>query len=565
MEVAYFAPLDRVVRPRDSSEVSDPSVTRVRRLQEVIAKAIAAPSCVEIARVVVDEGVAALGGWLGALWLLDERTATLELLHWTGMEPGRRFRRVPLHGDSPLALAVRTGTPVWIASRAEYVRAFPQSEQSPPGGKIEQIEQPGEIASACLPLVADQRHIGGLMFAYGEQHEFTEDEQAFLVAIATQCAYAMSHLQLLEAKDAFLAMLGHELRNPLAPIVAALEVIRLRSRGSLDREHAIIDRQVHHLVRLVDDLLDVSRIARGRVQLRRSRVAVETAVALAVESARPLIQERGHRVTVDVAPGLAVDADAPRLAQVLGNLVTNAAKYTPDRGRIEIIAREQGAAVVISVSDNGIGIAPELLPRVFDLFVQGERTSDRPEGGLGLGLAIVKNLVELHGGVVQAESPGPGRGATFSVWWPISDEVAVTSTAERPRIVEPALERQLRVLVIDDNVDAAFTLGELLRVLGHHPVVVHDAPSALALATAEAPELALVDLGLPNIDGYELAERLRALPGLAQTPFIAVTGYGQPSDRARTRRAGFAEHLVKPVGLEDLRVLLRSIAVPSLR
>jgi signal transduction histidine kinase len=542
--------------------VSDPAVTRVRRLQEVIAKAIAAPSCVEVARVIVDEGVAALGGWLGALWLLDERTATLELLHWTGIEPGRRFRRVPLHGDSPLALAVRTGKPVWIGSRAEYVRAFPQSDSTAQGSGV--AEQPGEIASACLPLVADQRHIGGLMFAYGEQHDFTEDERAFLVAIATQCAYAMSHLQLLEAKDAFFAMLGHELRNPLAPIVAAIEVIKLRARGHLDREHAIIERQVHHLVQLVDDLLDVSRIARGRVELRRTRVAVETAVAQAIESARPLIQDRGHRLTVDIPPGLAVDADRARLVQVLGNLVTNAAKYTPDRGRIEIVAREEGAAAVISVSDNGIGIAPELLPRVFDLFVQGARTSDRPEGGLGLGLAIAKNLVELHGGLVHAESAGPGRGATFSVWWPISDEVAVAAPVVRRAASEPAPARQLRVLVIDDNVDAAFTLGELLRVLGHHAVVVHDAPSALALATADAPELALVDLGLPNIDGYELAERLRALPGLAHTPFIAVTGYGQPSDRARTRRAGFADHLVKPVGLEDLRTLLRSIE-PVLR
>ncbi|HTR56420.1 MAG TPA: ATP-binding protein [Kofleriaceae bacterium] len=538
--------------------MTDPAASRVRRLQEVIAKAIAAPSTVEVARVIVEEGVAALGGWIGALWLLDEGSSMLELLHWIGVEPGRRFRRMPLHGESPIALAVRTRTPVWIASRAEYIAAFPQSDQA---GRAHTAAPPGELASACLPLVADDQRIGGLMFAYGQQHDFTDDERGFLVTIAKQCAYAIAHLRLLEAKDAFFAMLGHELRNPLAPIVAALDLMKARGGGALDREGAIIERQVRHLVRLVDDLLDVSRIARGQVRLARGAVAVADAVAYAVEAARPLVDERGHRLEVELEPDLVVDADPDRLGQVVANLVTNAAKYTPDGGRIAVSAQRTGDAARIAVRDNGSGIAPELLPRIFELFVQGERAVDRAEGGLGLGLAIVKHLVELHGGRVLAESEGVGRGATFTVWWPCVRAPVVSAAASDPARAPAAADRSLKVLVIDDNVDAAFTLGELLRVLGHQPTVVHDAPSALATASDEPPELALVDLGLPNIDGYELAERLRALPGLARTPFVAVTGYGQPSDRERTLQAGFSEHLVKPVGLEDLRALLRVLAV----
>ena len=540
--------------------MGDPAASRVRRLQEVIAKATAAPTCVEVARVIVDEGVAALGGWIGALWLLDDATGMLELLHWTGIEPGRRFRRVPLAGESPLALAVRTGEPVWIGNRAEYVRAFPQSDQA---GRQPAEDPPGEIASACLPLVADARAIGGLMFAYGQQHAFTEDERGFLVTIARQCAHALAHLQLHEAKDKFLAMLGHELRNPLAPIVAALEVMKQRGGGEHAREREIIERQVRHLVHLVDDLLDVSRIARGHVALRRSRVTVAQAVAQALETAGALVADRAHKLEVDVPPDLFVDADLDRLAQVIGNLVTNAAKYTPDGGRIAIEAREDGACAVLRVRDNGLGIAPGLLPRVFEPFVQGERASDRAEGGLGLGLAIVRQLAELHGATVEVASDGVGRGATFTLRWPRAQGADAAAGRPAPTHVHvEARERSLRVLVIEDNVDAAFTLGELLRVLGHRPTIVHDAPSAIATASDDPPELALVDLGLPIIDGYELAARLRALPGLARTPLVAVTGYGQPGDRARSQRAGFTEHLVKPIGLDALRSLLAGLALP---
>ena len=521
---------------------------------------------------IVEEGVAAIGGWIGALWLTTA-DGMLELVRWTGVEPGRRFRRVPLAGESPLALAVRTKTPVWIASRAEYVAAFPQSEQRVTD---KDPDADGEIACACLPLVAGDGAIGGLMFAYRAEHDFSDDERTFLVSIASQCAHAMERLRLLEsvsrlyaaeadarreaeaasrAKDEFLALLGHELRNPLAPIVTSLSLMKLR-RCEHERERSIIERQVHHLVRLVDDLLDVARITRGKVELVRMHVMLASAVAQAVEAAQPLMEERGHRLSLDIAE-LVVDADVHRLAQVLSNLITNAAKYTPDGGQIAVRAHADGDMACISVRDNGVGIAAPLLPSVFDMFVQGERSPDRAEGGLGLGLAVVKNLVELHGGRVAVASEGAGKGATFTVWWPLAAGSTVAASAMTSNLADTA--RSLRVLVVDDNIDAASTLGELLRVLGHEPLVAHDAPSAIALAREETPQLALVDLGLPILDGFELIVRLRNLPGLGELPAIAVTGYGQASDRARSRAAGFDRHIVKPVGLDDLRTLLASL------
>ncbi len=546
---------------------------RVRRLHEVIAKATAAPTHLEVARVIVEEGIAAIDGWIGALWLTTA-DGTLELVHHHGVEPGRRFRRIPLGSESPLALAVRTSTPVWIGSRAEYVAAFPQSGKRDPNDSGSQ----SELACACLPLVAGDSAIGGLMFAYRAEHDFDDEERTFLVSLASQCAHALERLRLLEsvsrlyaaeaearreaeaasrAKDEFLAMLGHELRNPLAPIVTALSLMKLRRGADHERERGIIERHVHHLVRLVDDLLDISRITRGAVELVRAPVPLAKAVTQSVEAAQPLFEERGHRLSIDLAADLVVDADIHRLAQVISNLLMNAAKYTPDGGHVALAVRQDGDMACITVRDNGVGMPPELLPRVFDMFVQGERSPDRSEGGLGLGLAVVKNLVERHGGHVGAASDGLGKGATFTVWWPLAHGVTVSATDEMPAVQPP--QQPLRVLVVDDNVDAATTLGELLKVLGHQPLVAHDAPSALALAREVTPQLALVDLGLPILDGFELIGRLRDVPGLEALPTIAVTGYGQASDRARTRAAGFDRHLVKPIGLDDLRALLASL------
>ena len=362
------------------------------------------------------------------------------------------------------------------------------------------------------------------------------------------------------AKDEFLAMLGHELRNPLAPILTALQLMRLRNESGAERERTIIERQVNHMVSLVDDLLDVSRITRGKVQLRRERIDLADIVAKAIEMTSPAIESRRHTLTVDVPRGLVVDGDAARLAQVTANLLTNAAKYTDPGGQIAVSGSSEDAQAVLSVIDNGRGIAPDMLPRIFDLFAQERQEIDRSDGGLGLGLAIVKSLMRAHGGTVEAHSDGqeprgtvqhphpaggtcPRRARVASRWWHLL------------RVSAP--DPGLRILVVDDNADAARLLSDSLQALGHRAVVAFDGPSALERASAFQPDVVLLDLGLPVMDGFEVAQRLKALPGVGGLEIVAITGYGQEIDRRRTRESGFDEHMVKPVRLDALEAWLR--------
>lgn len=354
--------------------------------------------------------------------------------------------------------------------------------------------------------------------------------------------------ELTRAHDEMLALLGHELRNPLAPIVAALELIRLRNGGQLDRELEVVERHVLHLRHLVGDLLDVARLARGSVALHRQSVPLDRAVRQAVEACEHVLEARSHALAIDIAPALRVDADRVRLVQVLTNLLGNAAKFTPPGGSVAVRAVEDGGAALVTVIDNGRGIAPELLPRLFEMFVQGKQRF--AEGGLGLGLAIVRNLVELHGGSVTAASEGEGRGTQVTVRWPIA-----TATAE-PAVLPTAVGRSLRVLVVDDNADAAETLADMLRLIGHEVAVAYSGPSALAVAQTTTPQVALVDIGMPVMDGYEVAARLRMIPELARVLLIALTGFGTGRDRERAHAAGFDHHLVKPLDPEQLARLL---------
>jgi signal transduction histidine kinase/ActR/RegA family two-component response regulator len=347
------------------------------------------------------------------------------------------------------------------------------------------------------------------------------------------------------AKDEFLAMLGHELRNPLSPILTALHLLRQRGSG-WGREHEIIARQVGHLVRLVDDLLDVSRVTRAKIRLHPERLELAEVVGRAVEMASPLLEERQHRLSIDVPAGLALDGDPLRLAQVIANLLTNAARYTPPGGHVAVSARREGDRLALEVADDGQGIAPDLLPRVFDLFTQGPRGPDRAEGGLGIGLALVKSLVALHGGTVEARSGGPGRGATFRVFLPAgvpAGHAAPVVLLPPPR---PASAPRLRVLVVDDNADAAALLADFLARAGHAVEVAHDGPAALAAAERRRPDVVILDVGLPVMDGYEVAGHLRRRLGPAAPAIVGVTGYGQERDRARSHEAGFLHHLVKP-------------------
>jgi PAS domain S-box-containing protein len=366
------------------------------------------------------------------------------------------------------------------------------------------------------------------------------------------------------AKDEFLAMLGHELRNPLSPILTALQLMKLQGGEANERARTVIERQVTHLTRLVDDLLDVARIARGKVELKTEPVEMAEIVAKAIEMASPLLEERNHKLSVDVRRhGLGVEADITRLSQVVSNLLTNAAKYTPVGGLITVRAEELNDDVVLHVRDTGIGIASDVLPRVFDLFVQERQSIDRSQGGLGLGLTIVRNLVERHGGSVSAFSEGAGRGSEFvvrlrrvmsSAAVPDRDAMPAATLDAAPRANAP------RILIVDDNEDGAAMLAEVLTEKGYETRVAHDAPSALRVAAEFYPAVAFLDLGLPVMDGFELAAHLRELPGLGDVHLVAVTGYGQPSDHQKTREAGFHDHLVKPVSVEAIDAALRTIA-----
>ena len=350
-------------------------------------------------------------------------------------------------------------------------------------------------------------------------------------------------------KDQFIAMLSHELRNPLAPIRAATEVIRRVAppEPTLTRAGDVINRQVSHLTRLVDELLDVSRISQGRVVLKKEQVELERVIAQGVETARPLIESRRQELVVRMPPApVWVSGDFVRLSQVIANLLNNAAKYTQESGRIEISAAANEGQAVIVVRDNGAGIEAHLLPQVFDLFVQGERSLDRSQGGLGIGLTLVRHLVELHQGSVEVHSRGVGQGSTFKVRLPCIAVVGLQSGAAPAVELAPAPSVGRRVLVVDDNVDAAESIAMYLRLERHEVKVVINAYHAIAAATVFAPHAVLLDIGLPGITGYEIARRLRQQPGHEAMVLIALTGYGQKDDRERAAAAGFDYHFVKP-------------------
>jgi len=364
-------------------------------------------------------------------------------------------------------------------------------------------------------------------------------------------------------KDEFLALLSHELRNPLAPIVTAAQMMQLDGDEAV-HEREIILRQSRHLARLVDDLLDVSRLSRGLVTLSRKPIELAAIVDTAVEAVTPLIEERRHRLQIAVPQqGLLVDVDEVRMTQVVCNLLTNAARYTPPGGHIEVVAEPAGAAVVLRVRDNGTGIDASLLPHVFDLFVQGGRGIDRSQGGLGLGLGLVRTLITLHGGSVTAHSDGANRGSEFSVRLPISmstREAPAASAADSEPAAGHSSAPQLRILVVDDNRDAAELTAKLLRRVGHEVQVAYDPSHALSAAGAFKPQVAILDIGLPVMDGYELASELRKLLVDATPVLIAITGYGQEGDRRKCEQAGFSAHLVKPVTSKTLFGLLDSLS-----
>ncbi len=368
-------------------------------------------------------------------------------------------------------------------------------------------------------------------------------------------------------KDEFLAMLAHELRNPLAPIANALESIRLARDDvrATDEALNIAVRQVGHMAHLLDDLLDVSRFTRGNVQLRMVGVDLAEVLNRAIETSRPLIEAEGHELTTSFPPDpVWLEGDPTRLAQVVSNLLNNAAKYTERGGRISLTARREGDEAVIGVRDNGIGLSAEMLPRVFDLFSQEVRSLDRSQGGLGIGLTLVKSLVKLHGGSIRADSEGPGRGSEFTVRLPASGPPSSPEGGRKPASAaahRPA--RPLKILVVDDSRDSARSLARVLMLWGYETRVAHDGPSALEASLSEPFDMILLDIGLPGMDGYQVAERLRDEWGPSGPVLVALTGYGQEEDFSKSKSVGFDDHLVKPVSLERLQAMLSDPGFPD--
>jgi PAS domain S-box-containing protein len=431
----------------------------------------------------------------------------------------------------------------------------------------------GHHAVLAVPLLVKGEVIGVISTAHREVRTFRQAEIDLLQAFADQAALAVRNVQLFareqtaraeaeaanRAKDQFLALLAHELRNPLAPIVTAAALLgRSGTPPELVAESAaMVGRQARTLARLLDDLLDVSRITRGRIELRLEPVSVAEAVGSALEATRPLIDERRHAVTLALAASpVWVRADPARLEQIIVNLLNNASKYTPPDGRIAVSLAEEGGEAVLRVRDTGIGIAPDVLPRIFELFVQGDQTLAHTSGGLGIGLTLVHRLVSLHQGRVEARSEGPGRGSEFTVVLPLAEPPAAAAAPAAPRQRAPLGGT---VLLIEDNADARQSLRTLLEHDGHRVEEAADGAGGLARAEATQPDIVLIDIGLPTMDGYEVARRLRAVRG-TRPILVAITGYGQADDRRRALEAGFDAHLTKPVSPDHLADVLATLA-----
>jgi signal transduction histidine kinase/ActR/RegA family two-component response regulator len=361
-------------------------------------------------------------------------------------------------------------------------------------------------------------------------------------------------------KDEFLALLAHELRNPLAPIRYALAAAKKsgRTREQQRRAEEVVERQVAHMSRLLDDLLDISRITRGMLALQRSRAELTLVIGAALETARPMIEAKHHTLSLDLPRHpVQLEADAVRLAQVFANLLINAAKYTEPGGQLQLRATRENGEVIVVVRDNGIGIAPEMMPRLFTLFTQGSATQGRTQDGLGVGLALVRGLVELHGGSVEARSDGAGRGSEFTVRLPVGTPVTEAPATEAA--MEETAASALRVLVVDDSRDAADTCAALLELSGHRVQTAYGGRRALEVAESFRPHVLLLDIGLPDVDGYQLARTIRSTPWGRRAQLVAVTGWGQEEDRRRALEVGFDYHLTKPVAAEELDGLLRAL------
>jgi PAS domain S-box-containing protein len=550
---AMGATIGAVLTFRDISERIKLETRRNVRL--AVTQILAQTTTVKEAAQKILETVCKGLGWdIGALWLHDIEVGALRCLElWHPPDkPASQFVKLSREylfkrGEGLPGRIWASGKPSWIQDVVNDMN-FPRAAAAAAAGV--------HGAFGC-PLLVGTQMLGVIEFFSHEIREPDDDLLEMMDTLAGQIGQFIERIQayaeLRESdrrKDEFLATLAHELRNPLAPIRNALQILKMSrvdaATGQQVRE--VMERQVDQLVRLVDDLLDVSRVMRGKIELRREQVELASVIARGVETAMPLIEVQGHEVSVAVPPdSLILDADPVRLAQVIGNLLTNAAKYTEANGRIWLSVERDDGHVSLHIRDNGIGIAPDMLPHVFDLFVQLDEAATRSQGGLGIGLTLVKNLIEMHSGTVEAKSAGLGKGSEFIVRLPLSSvERPIESGDDGDRQQQKGSSSGHRLLVVDDNEDAANSLALLLRLKGHHVEVAHHGPAALEIAQNYRPDMIFLDIGMPGMDGYEVARRLRQHPDLKDVVLAALTGWGQQEDRRRSAEAGFDHHLVKP-------------------
>ncbi|MBQ5942616.1 ATP-binding protein [Massilia sp. AB1] len=436
------------------------------------------------------------------------------------------------------------------------------------GDGYEMFNQIGIKAIICCPLVKGGKLVAMMAVHQDTPRAWTAGEIALVEAVVERCWAHIERVRSTEAlrdadrrKSEFLATLAHELRNPLAPVRNGLEILRMSASPAVSlRVREMMERQVNHMVHLINDLLDIARVSSGKLVLQKSLVDLREVIGTAVETSQPLIDGAGHTLDLEL-PGapMPIEADAVRISQVLSNLLSNAAKYTPAGGHIAITARVLDGVAEVEVADNGIGIAPESLGAVFEMFSQVARSIDRSAGGLGIGLSLVRRLVELHGGSVTAVSAGPGQGSLFTVRLPLAGQAA--DAGHRTELPQAAgAGRRLRVLVADDNADAADSLCSLLQIAGHETRTAYDGVNALEVAAGFHPELVFLDIGMPRMDGYEAARRMRELPGMRDVLLAALTGWGAAEDRARSREAGFDHHLLKPAQPAEVQAVLAEAA-----
>jgi PAS domain S-box-containing protein len=556
---------------RDLSERKRTEHRRTARL--AITQILAEAATVDAAAPRILQAACESLGWdVGTFWVVDPQAQVLRCVEiW---HPAALQATAFAEASRQMPFVPGIGLPgrVWASARPVWIPDVKEDTNFPRGPIALQVGLRGAFG---FPMLLGKEVLGVLEFFSHEVREPDDELLEMVATVGSQIGLFMARRRAddqlrrrneelaaaARQKDEFLAMLAHELRNPLAPIRNALYVMKMpgATGAAVEQARQMTERQVQHLVRLVDDLLDVSRIMRGRIELRKDLVELAPVIAQAIETAQPMIDAQGQELVISLPPEpIRLEADPIRLAQIVGNLLHNAAKFSGHAGRVWLTAERQGTEVIVRIRDEGMGIRADLLPHIFDLFVQGDRSLERSPGGLGIGLTVVRKLVAMHGGTVTAASEGPGKGSEFVVCLPGLPGITEPGPARASLASRPLLA-SCRALVVDDNVDAAESVAMLLRLWGHDVRLAHNGPEALQVVQAYQPDVIVLDIGLPGMNGYEVARHLRQQPQFATTLLVAVTGYGQEEDHRRSEDAGFDRHLTKPVDPDKLQGLLAGL------